>query len=194
MPPQGFKLRILFVDDDPALRETSALILKSFGYEVRTAEDGFHALVELRSVLPDLIVSDLRMPNMSGFELLSIIRKRFPHIPVIAISGEFVGQGTTAPLADAFLMKGQYTPEQLIAKIAELVEQSPIRPHLLRSDTAPVWIPMNGKDYFVLTCPACLRSFSQSSKEAKDGVAEAECPACTTKVRYILDVHSSGNN
>lgn len=82
----GFKLRILFVDDDSGLRESSALILKSFGYEVRTADGGFQALVELRSVLPDLIVSDLRMPNMSGFELLSIVRKRFPHIPVIAIS------------------------------------------------------------------------------------------------------------
>jgi CheY-like chemotaxis protein len=54
------------------------------GYEVRTSEDGFSALVQLRAALPDLIVSDLRMPNMSGFELLSIIRRRFPQIPVIA--------------------------------------------------------------------------------------------------------------
>ncbi len=98
MTQEGFKLRILFVDDDSSLRETSALILKSFGYEVRTAEDGFHALVELRSLLPDVIISDLRMPNMSGFELLSIVRKRFPHIPVIAISGEFVGKAPPHPL------------------------------------------------------------------------------------------------
>ena len=187
---QGFKLRILFVDDDSALRESSALILKSFGYEVRTAEDGFQALVELRSVLPDLIVSDLRMPNMSGFELLSIVRKRFPHIPVIAISGEFFGQGTTAPLADAFLMKGQFRPDELAARIVELIEQSPLRPHVPKPDKAPVWIPMNGKEYFVLTCPACLRSFSESCKESADAPSEAECPACMTKVRYILDVHS----
>lgn len=191
MTHQGFKLRILFVDDDSALRETSTLILKSFGFEVRTAEDGFHALIELRSVLPDLIVSDLRMPNMSGFELLSVVRKRFPHIPVIAISGEFFGKGITAPLADAFLMKGQYRPEQLAEKIVELIEQSPIRPHIPKPDTAPVWVPVNGKDYFVLTCPACLRSFSEPCKNASEGASEAECPACMTKVHYIADVHTS---
>jgi len=91
MAQQGFRFRTLFVDDDAALRESSALIVKTFGHEVLTAEDGFHALVELRSVLPELIVSDLRMPGMSGFELLSIVRQRFPHIPVIAISGELFG-------------------------------------------------------------------------------------------------------
>jgi CheY-like chemotaxis protein len=46
--------------------------LRSFGFSVRTAEDGFIALKILRQVLPDMIISDLRMPNMSGFELLSI--------------------------------------------------------------------------------------------------------------------------
>ena len=84
----------------------------TFGYEVRTAEDGFRALIELRFALPDLVVTDLRMPNMSGFEFLPIVRQRFPHIPVIAISGGFVGEGSTAPLADAFLMKGQLQPRR----------------------------------------------------------------------------------
>lgn len=191
MAQQGFKLRILFVDDDPSLRETSALILKSFGYEVRTADDGFQALVELRSVLPDPIVSDLRMPGMSGFELLSIVRQRFPHIPVIAISGEFFGTGITAPLADAFLMKGHYKPDELAAKIVELIGQSPLRPHLPKPDKAPVWLPVNGNQYLVLTCPDCLRSFSEPLTKSQEGVSEADCPACMTKVRYILDVHSS---
>lgn len=49
-----------------------------FGFSVRTAEDGFTALQILREVLPDIILSDLRMPGMSGFELLSIVRRRFP--------------------------------------------------------------------------------------------------------------------
>lgn len=191
---QGFKLRVLFVDDDSGLRESSALILKSLGYEIRTAADGFEALVELRSVPPDLIVSDLRMPNMSGFELLSIVRQRFPHIPVIAISGEFFGTGVTAPLADAFLMKGQCKPDELARKIVELIEQSPLRPHLPKPDKAPVWIPINGKGYFVLTCPDCLRSFSEPRKESSpDEICVVECPACSTKVRYILDVYTPNN-
>ena len=184
MVQQGFKYRILFVDDDVALRESSALILKTFGYEVKTAEDGFQALVELRFALPDLIVSDLRMPNMNGFELLSIIRQRFPHIPVIAVSGEFVECEPTYLLADAFLQKGQYRPDELAAKIVELIEHSPLRPQIQKPEKAPVWVPLNDNGYFVLTCPECLRSFSEPRTESTEEIAEAECPACMTKVRF----------
>jgi CheY-like chemotaxis protein len=73
------------------VRET-ALILKERGYEVRTAKDGFQALVERRGSRPDIIISDLRMPSMSGCELLSVVRRRFPRLPVIAISGEYNGE------------------------------------------------------------------------------------------------------
>lgn len=184
MAQEGFKYRILFVDDDASLRETSALILKTFGYEVLTAEDGFQALVQLRFALPDLIVSDLRMPNMSGFELLSIVRQRFPHLPVIAISGEFVEAGENGLLADAFLPKGGYRPEEFAAKIVELIEHSPLRPQIQRNHKAPVWVPVNEQGYFVLTCPECLRSFSEPRSEPGEEISEAECPACTAKVRF----------
>ena len=83
----GFKYRILVADDEESIRATSTAILAHHGYEVRTAADGFAALVELRRSQPDILISDLRMPNMSGFELLSVVRRRFPHIAVIAISG-----------------------------------------------------------------------------------------------------------
>ena len=56
---------------------------------------------------------------MSGFELLSIIRRRFPHIPVIAISGEYHGVQPEGLIADAFVSKAAYTPEQLFARIAD---------------------------------------------------------------------------
>lgn len=79
-------------------------------------------------------VSDLRMPNMSGFELLSIVRQRFPHLPVIAISGEFIEVGPSGLLADAFLQKGLYRPEAPAAKIAELIECSPLRPNMGKLD------------------------------------------------------------
>jgi CheY-like chemotaxis protein len=113
-----FRCRVLIVDDEPLVLETTAAIVRSFGFSVRTAEDGFVALQILREVLPDLIIADLRMPNMSGFELLSIVRRRFPHIPTIAISGEYIV--STMPLGllvDHFFQKGGYTPEQLRDKI-----------------------------------------------------------------------------
>ena len=188
MADRGFKYRILFVDDDPVVRETSALILAKKGFEVRTSEDGFAALVDLRSALPDLVICDLRMPNMSGFELLSIIRRRFPHIPVIAISGEFVGSGPTGLIADAFLTKGSYRPEALVEKIAELIQRAPMRPQIIKPDRAPVWVPVNDKGYLVLTCTDCLRSFSVPPDTSDEQLCEADCPFCATKVCYLRTV------
>ncbi|KAA6465238.1 response regulator [Acidobacteria bacterium AB60] len=182
---QEFKYRILVVDDDPIIRETAALILASQGYEVRTSEDGFAALVNLRYALPDLIISDLRMPNMSGFELLSIVRRRFPQIPVIAISGEFHAEGPIGLLADAFLQKGGYRPEQLLAKVLELLRLSPMRPSIVKSDIAPVWTPTTDTGYLVLTCQECLRSFSCPQPENSDELSSAECLHCGTEVRFL---------
>ena len=71
------------------------MLLAARSFDVQTAEDGFEALLALRGALPDVIITDLKMPHMSGFELLSIVRKRFPQIPTIAISGEYNG---TKPL------------------------------------------------------------------------------------------------
>src|ERR1035438_6079440 len=77
--------RILVVDDEPSIREGIAMLLASHGYNVSTAEHGFDALLQLRSVNPELIVSDLNMPQMSGFDLLSVLGRRFPEILVIAM-------------------------------------------------------------------------------------------------------------
>ncbi len=114
---QPFKIRVLIVDDEPMVLETTAAILRSFACSVRTASDGFGALKILREVLPDLLIADLRMPNMSGFELLSIVRRRFPHIPTIAISGEFIlANMPLGLLVDHFFQKGSYSPAELHAK------------------------------------------------------------------------------
>ena len=101
----GFNYRILVVDDELSILEMSAMVLQSKGYEVRTATDGFGALVELRRSLPDILISDLSMPNMSGFELLSVVRRRFPHLPVIAISGNYEATSPNGTIADAFFSK-----------------------------------------------------------------------------------------
>jgi len=80
---------LLVVDDNPALLRVLSEIFKGHGYTVRTAPDGFAALTAIRDRAPDVLLSDLNMPRMSGFELLSVVRRRFPAIAVIAMSGAY---------------------------------------------------------------------------------------------------------
>jgi|SRR5690348_13348821 len=192
MNTAGFNYRILVVDDEPGVLQTSALVLKHRGFEVRTAKDGFEALVELRRSTPDMIISDLKMPHMSGFELLSVVRRRFPHIPVIAISGEYSGDLRGGVIADAFFVKGQYSPEELFNRIAELIEQSPVRPHFSKPDRAPVWVPRNAEGYFVVTCTECLRSASVPDEEIdeKSEMRNTTCLFCGTTIQYLADLRS----
>lgn len=189
--PRQFEYRMLIVDDDAVFCEIADELFSSLGYTVRCAEDGFEALAMMKEALPDVIICDLNLPKMSGFELLSIIRRRFPHIPVIAMSGEFAGGNMPAGvIADIYLEKGgDHSPEDLVKKIRQLLERSPLRPNLVKPPVAPVWIPLNGKEYFVLTCPDCLRSFSLPKPRDMESARErsAQCEFCDTQITYVLE-------
>jgi CheY-like chemotaxis protein len=183
----GFRYRILMVDDEKSLRTVAKTILESQGYEVLCAVDGFDGLTKLKQSLPDVVISDLRMPNMSGFEFLAVVRKRFPQIAVIAISGEFSGQDVPeSVLADAFFEKGQYSPESLFQKITALLEEIPQRPSVARQPKAAVWIPVkDDADYIAVTCSSCLRTFPVPAP-LPDGVRTAECDFCGTVVSFRI--------
>ena len=178
---------ILVVDDDPALRELWTRLLSRHDYDVRTAGDGLEALQQLKQSLPDLIISDLRMPRMSGFEFLSIVRRRFPQLPLIAVSGEFLVSGhPVLGIADEFLAKGDHTPQELIAKVADLLARPPVRPAL---DSPPMWVPVSPSGEVVLTFTNCLRSFSVRVCPPAMGnpMREIGCAACSTLLRYCID-------
>jgi DNA-binding NtrC family response regulator len=101
------KARLLIVDDEPSIRISLSLVLTEIGYRVRSAEDGFSALLDLRNEIPDILITDLNMPGMSGFELLAEVRGRFPAIHTIAMSGAFCGNEVPSGVAaDAFYQKG----------------------------------------------------------------------------------------
>lgn len=109
------KATVLVVDDDHALRQTLCAILAATGYQVRFAEDGFAALAALHESLPDILLSDLNMPRMSGFELLSVVRSRFPALRVIAMSGAYAGFAIPAGVAaEAFYEKGSNIRQLLL--------------------------------------------------------------------------------
>jgi CheY-like chemotaxis protein len=172
------------VDDDLMLRHLGKQMFEAQGYEAHCAEDGFEGLSALKRSKPDLIVSDLRMPNMNGFEFLSVVRLRFPLIPVIVISGEFSGSGIPeSVLADAFFSKMAFTPDELFKKAAELIYEIPARANTGRSNRAGVWVK-NGKGTVAVTCTKCLRTFPIA--QVRKGHNEAECDFCGSSVHFEL--------
>lgn len=81
------KRRILVVDDEDALRTVLSAELNSEGYEVGTAADGMEALDELQKGTYDLVLLDIKMPNMNGFEVLKVIKERHAGTKVIMLTG-----------------------------------------------------------------------------------------------------------
>jgi len=75
--------RILVVDDDESLRWVTQAQLQQSGYDVAAAADAPSALAQIRNDLPDLVITDLKMPGMSGLDLLKAIRAEYPEIIVI---------------------------------------------------------------------------------------------------------------
>ena len=130
---------LLLVEDDPSLRLLLSTILTQSGYRVRVSEDGFSALKRIRDEMPEIVLSDLFMPGMSGFEFLSVVRRRFPAIRVVAMSSAYSGREIPKGVAaDAFYEKATHMPA-LLAMIAGIERErvdSGGRPQPL----APLWI------------------------------------------------------
>ena len=80
--------KILFVDDEPQIRRVVRVILAGAGYEVVDARSGEAALLRFREFLPDLVLLDLKMPKLSGFDVLAYIRQRpdLKDLPVIVFT------------------------------------------------------------------------------------------------------------
>jgi two-component system, OmpR family, KDP operon response regulator KdpE len=85
MANQDGKRNILVVDDEPQITRVLKTTLSSQGYGIRTAADGKQALQEMKSWTPDLVITDLRMPNMDGLQLCRAIRAE-SRVPIIVLS------------------------------------------------------------------------------------------------------------
>ncbi len=86
MSVRSSNARILIVDDESSLREVLSIMLHRQGYQVDTAVDGAQAASRLRSQSYDLVISDIRMPRMSGLELLRLIKEQTPETVVVMIT------------------------------------------------------------------------------------------------------------
>jgi CheY-like chemotaxis protein len=183
-----FRFRILVVDDEPSICETAGQILESEGYEVLSAKDGVDGLNALSKSLPDLIISDLNMPRMSGFEFLTVVRERFPHIATIAMSGgHSSGEMPIGIQADAFLQKGNYTIKELSQQVGKLLAASPLRSEKRKSDVAPLFVPRDSAGYLIITCPKCLRPNKLEAMSLNGGLHQTRCQTCGMPVRFEIN-------
>jgi DNA-binding response OmpR family regulator len=104
--------RILVVDDEPGAQQAIADMLEDEGHEVLVARAGIGAMVDLLDQSYDLLITDIVMPEIDGWELIKLVRDKRPATPVIAISGggkllrkEVAATVSTALGADATLLK-----------------------------------------------------------------------------------------
>ena len=179
---------ILIIDDNPGMREVCSAVLTTAGHHVTVAEDGFTALLCLAEAVPDLIVCDLNMPRMSGFEFLSVVRLKFSGVRVVAMSGAYLGDDIPGGvLADAFYSKGQ-SPKTFINTI-NVVLHSPV-PSRQSRELAEVWFPLDAQKsgYVVLTCPECFRTFPLTLRVvASPEILTVPCFFCAYGVKYRND-------
>jgi len=128
---------ILVVDDDANMVDLLNVTLQEAGYAVVAAADGLTALKKARSVMPDLILLDLVLPEMDGFSVCETLRRERPtaQIPIVMLTGltstlnRYAGIGSGA---NAYLTK-PITPDEIIASIKSLIGE-PGQLTLLPSD------------------------------------------------------------
>lgn len=120
---------VLLIEDDVALRHSLAQWLSLNELSVIQAANGNEALKVLRSDTVDVVISDVRMPGISGLVLLAVIRKTWPELPVIILSGHGdVPMAVAAIQAGAFnFLTKPYVPEQLIGTLQNALEQTRLR-------------------------------------------------------------------
>ena len=122
--------KILLVEDDQSLREIYGIRLTAEGYEIVPAGDGEQALALAVKEKPDLIISDVMMPKISGFDMLDILRstpetKDIKVIMMTALSSEDQRERGEALGADRFLVKSQVGIEDVVNAVHEVLDTKP---------------------------------------------------------------------
>ncbi|GIP32040.1 response regulator transcription factor [Paenibacillus sp. J2TS4] len=116
--------KILVVDDDPHIRELVRLFMQAEGFDVYEAADGVEALATLQSVKADMVILDIMMPNMDGWQLCRELRDHYD-IPILMLTAK----GETAQKVkgfelgtDDYLVK-PFEPEELVARVRALLKR-----------------------------------------------------------------------
>ncbi len=117
--PDPATRRVLVVDDEEEVRTLTARMLAAGGYRVITAAGALQALQLAESATVRLVVTDLRMPGMSGEELAEHLRRRTPELPVLFMSG-YTSSRTGSRLPGPFLAK-PFSQDDLLSQVERLL-------------------------------------------------------------------------
>ena len=117
--------RVLIVEDDPSLRTVIRLVLEPKGFVVSEAAYGTEALAQMSENRPDIVLADLKLPVLSGQELVRRMRfsAELRSIPVVIITGNSDAKHSS-PIGDAVLIK-PFEPAELLATIERLTHRNP---------------------------------------------------------------------
>ena|SRR5215469_5146181 len=120
--------RILVVDDDPELVELVSFNLKHAGYAIGTASNGVEAIKKARTLVPDLILLDVMMPELDGFAVCEILRRdsataSIPIMMLTAITGELGRLAGLGSGATDFVSK-PFSPRLLVTRIEIILEKA----------------------------------------------------------------------
>ena len=123
-PP--LQLSVVVVDDALMVRELQRSILERGGYAVRTASDGVEALAMLNDSPADLVVTDVEMPNMDGFKLITTMRAhaRLANVPVLIVSSHGTEEDRQRGLdagADGYIVKTSFDEAGLLSAVSRLL-------------------------------------------------------------------------
>jgi hypothetical protein len=125
---------------------------------------------------------------MSGIEFISVVRRRFPSIPVIALSGSIPSEFPAEAEPDVWFEKGALQVPALLQAIHDLVRKTPAEANFPQVVTTPVRTRPGFAGYFILTCTDCLRIFrATNTPEDKRADRTAICAYCEARVPYLIE-------
>ena len=120
--------KLVLIDDDPDVLTLLEERLVKDGYESKAFSDPRKGIKYIRKSVPDLVVCDIRMPGLNGFDLCQMIRSKdtTSHIPILLISAfhQAKEQAESLELSDLFFLDKPFKPKDLIAAIKQALETS----------------------------------------------------------------------
>ena len=165
--PQLQLFSILVVDDDPIIQDVLGINLKKAGYIVTYASNGLEAIKKVHEAAPDLIISDIMMPEMDGLELLKELRskKETSYIPIILLTAKSACEDVLDGInmgADEYLPK-PFDTDILLAKVRSKINRPPVPSEFLLTDRQTGLLSMQN---FILESS---REIFRTSKSGKSG-------------------------